>query len=224
MDATDLSRFYPRLYHVTAVENWETIQQHGLLSTSTLLDLFEVDGNRRFRIAHQRRPDFVMLEHPVHGRAILRDNKPLIESKLNNCLKDGLTPKDWYAILNDRVFFWPTWQRVETLLKAAAYRSSRHLVIEVPTDQLIEGYSDRIELSPMNSGATVPFAHPRGLNTFTALDEYDFDEWRRKRGPGKAVVEVAVLDAVEGLTEVATSATCHDPTGTREVIWKRQNC
>jgi len=60
---------------------------------------------------------------------VLRDNKPLSESKLAACLQDGLTPEDWYApedwyeILNGRLFFWPTSQRVETLLGAAAYSS-----------------------------------------------------------------------------------------------------
>lgn len=223
MDAMDLSSFFPKLYHMTAVENWETIQQYGLLSTSKLLDRFEVEDDRRFRLEYQRRPDSEILKHDVYGQAILRDNIPLIESRLKSCLQDGLTPKDWYAILNRRVFFWPTQERVMTLLNAAAYRSSHQLVIEVSTERLVTEYRDRIELSPMNSGATRPVAHPRGLGTFTALEEYDFEKWRRRRGPTRAVVEVTVLDAVEQLTEIATLVVRYDPTGTEEVVWRRQD-
>ena len=223
MNPKDLIRFHPNLYHVTDVENWESIRKHGLLSTSKLLDLFEVSGGRRFKLERQCRPNSVPLEHPVHGKAILRDNKPLAESRLESCLRDGLTPQDWYAILNCRVFFWPTWERVERLLGAAAYRWSHQLAIKVPTKRLLEACGDRIELSPMNSGATRPMAHPRGLGTFTALDDYKFEEWRRKRGPTKAVVEVTVLDAVGDIAELATSAICHCPSGDERVVWRSRS-
>ena len=221
MDVTDFVKHYPNLYHVTAIKNWEGIQRHGLLSTSMLLDRFEVDDERRHKVERERRVDFAVLNHPEHGMAVIRDNRPLIESKLRACLEDGLTPQDWYAILNRRVFFWPTLDRVKTLLGAAAYRTTPQLVIKVDTERLVKLYGDCIELSPMNSGATRPFAHPRGLSTFTSMEAYDFDARRKKSGLKNAIVEVAILDAVDNLVDVATSATRYDPNGPPRVTWRR---
>jgi hypothetical protein len=51
-------------------------------------------------ITRQRRPECRMLTHPVHGEAIITDNRPLSETKLAACLDDGLTPGAWLEILN----------------------------------------------------------------------------------------------------------------------------
>jgi hypothetical protein len=52
----ELAEQHPRLYHVTDPGNWEGIQKHGLLSTSSLLSLFEIPAARRVVIERQRRP------------------------------------------------------------------------------------------------------------------------------------------------------------------------
>ena len=222
MDAADLIEFYPRLYHVTAVENWETIRQHGLLSTSTLLDLFEVDSDRRIRLEHQRRLDSELLVHPTHGQAILRDNKPLNESMLEKCLEDNLKPADWYAILALRVFFWTTCERLDLFLKS--YSDSDQLVIVVPTELLVKNHRDRIELSTINSGATRSVLHTRGLSTFVALSDFDFDAERRRlhRSREKVVAEVTVIGAIERLTEIASTAIGLSPSGSKEVMWQQR--
>ena len=221
VEASDLIELCPHLYHVTACDNLGPILQHGLLSVSALLERFEDDDGERARRERQHRSGFETLEHPVHGRAILRDQNPLNESMLRRCLLDGLSPEDWYQILNQRVFFWPNCERAATFLRTRGYRSMRHLLIVVRTDRLIAAYSDRIELSPINSGATRSVEHKRGRSTFAALSDYDFDRWRReRRSRKKAVAEVAVRGAVEKLTRIATSAIRLDPDGTREVIWR----
>lgn len=46
-DLGELLRDCPVLYHMAARGSWESIQRHGLLSTSALLDLFGVMGDRR---------------------------------------------------------------------------------------------------------------------------------------------------------------------------------
>ncbi|MXV99420.1 MAG: hypothetical protein F4Z90_11890 [Acidimicrobiaceae bacterium] len=221
MEASDLIEFCPRLYHVTAPENWEPILHRGLLPVSGLLELFEDDDGERDRRERQHRSAFETLENPASGRAILRDQKSLRESMLRRCLLDGLRPEDWYQILNQRVFFWPNCDRVRAFLKPRHYQAMRHLLIVVRTDRLIADYSDVIELSPINSGATRSVDHKRGRSTFKALSDYDFDGWRKKRRSRKrAVAEVVVRGAVEKLTRIATSAIRLDPNGTQEVIWR----
>ena len=45
-----LIELYPRLYHMAHAGSWPMIQRHGLLSTTALLDLFEIGGERRFAL------------------------------------------------------------------------------------------------------------------------------------------------------------------------------
>ena len=40
----NITALYPPLYHMAAEGSWPSIQRHGLLSTSALLDLYEVCG------------------------------------------------------------------------------------------------------------------------------------------------------------------------------------
>ena len=46
----------PRLYHMAEMGAWEGVKRNGLLSTSSLLDLYEIEGDVRFSIESQRRP------------------------------------------------------------------------------------------------------------------------------------------------------------------------
>lgn len=167
---------------MTQAGSWPSIQRHGLLSTESLLDLFDVAEPLRTEIMTRRRANSVRLRHPVHGEAVIRDQKPLSESKLGGCLLDGLTPGEWLRILNTKVFFWVDPNRLAILRDARAYRRDRQLVLTLDTEPLVTRYSGRIILSDRNTGTTSPFAHPRGRDTFRPLDE----------NGGRRIVELAV--------------------------------
>src|SRR5580700_8058153 len=94
------------MYHMAQVRSWPSIQKHGLLSTSSLLDLFEWPRKERIAIETQQRPKSIALTHPVYGTAVIRDQKPLSEKRLASCLRGGITVKQWLLLLNRRVFFW----------------------------------------------------------------------------------------------------------------------
>ena len=51
----------PTIYHLTQVENWPSIERHGLLSTLALLDLARLDEIERERVGHQHRAERVLL-------------------------------------------------------------------------------------------------------------------------------------------------------------------
>src|SRR6267378_3822031 len=104
MEVDDLISTFPRLYHMAHVDAWDGIQRHGLLSTTALLDLFEIEGPERANIRSHRRSESVIIEHEIHGKAVIRDNKPLDDQGLLRCLTD-FSPSEWYEILNDKVFF-----------------------------------------------------------------------------------------------------------------------
>src|SRR5438128_1919702 len=86
---------YPRLYHMAEADSWPSIVKHGLLSTSALLDLFDINGNRRLSIESEHRTCCARIMHLRHGAAVIRDQKPMRETALTTCL-DGCTPRQWY--------------------------------------------------------------------------------------------------------------------------------
>jgi len=196
MTPEDLSALHPLLFHVTVAGACEGIRRHGLLPTSRLLDLFEIAGEARGRLERTRRPGRTPISHPVHGSAVLNDQLPMSEAALAKCLDDGLAPADWLALLNRRVFFWSDEAGFAGLLGARANRNRALEVLVVETLPLARAYADRIELSPINSGATLRKPARRGLPTFTPLLELSYREWRRKRGGKDRIKEVTVLGGI----------------------------
>lgn len=196
-----LIQLYPRLYHMAHEGAWPSIERHGLLSTTALLDLFEVSGGRREQLESGRRSRSEEITHPVHGSALLRDQIPLNEKKLEKALEDDLTVRDWCRILNRRVFFWASEKRLAVLQSAKQYKENRQTIVVVDTEQLVKRHEARIFLSHMNSGATQPMAFPRGYRTFLRTEDYPLAERKVRRGKSSAVVEVTVDYSIPDLCE-----------------------
>lgn len=184
MDVGDLIERYPCLYHMAEAGSWPSIHQHGLLSTSALLDLFEVNGDHRHAIESARRPRSVTIEHPEHGTAVIRDQIPLNPTILKRCLV-GMTPGEWCETLNRRVFFWTQRERLERLLGARAYRARPHDVLTLDTASLVAAHEPAITLAHLNTGTTVFRAPARGPDTFRSIVDYPIEVRRQ-------VVELAV--------------------------------
>jgi hypothetical protein len=191
----------PMLYHMAEHGSWPSIRDRGLLSTSALLDLYEVNGPERTKIEGERRAEGVPLTHSFLPMAVVRDQIPMDDVGLRRCLPAHLEPGDWYRILNGKVFFWLTRERLLRLLGAGAYRDESHDVIEVRSRPLVEAYHDKIWLCPMNSGCTKPFPHPRSESTFRRIEDYEYSKRRRKIKRGERVVELAVDYAVPNIRE-----------------------
>jgi hypothetical protein len=200
MDVDELIATYPCLYHMAEAGSWAGIRQHGLLSTSALLDLFEIDGDLRAALESARRPESVTITHPVHGTAVVRDQIPLREGPLAQCLV-GMTPVEWYRELNRRVFFWLNQGRVSGLLSGQAYRRRPHDVLTIDTASLVAAYEDQITLAPINTGSTIYNPRPRGIGTFCSIADYPFDDWRSRRSRRTAVAELAVLAGVRDIVD-----------------------
>lgn len=191
----------PVLFHMAEANSWPSIEQHGLLSATALLDLYEVTGKDRENLERKHRPEIVTIENEKIGSvAKLRDQIPMSDSGLERCLPEGSTPADWYLYLNRRTFFWLTEERLNRLLGAKAYREKEHDVLEVDTASLVSDYAEKITLSPINSGCTKPFPHPRDFNLFKNIADYPYDNWAKKRPKGERVVELAVDYGVEDIS------------------------
>jgi uncharacterized protein DUF7002 len=194
----------PTLYHMAEQGSWPSIRKFGLMSTTALLDHYEVAGATRVAIEGERRPTSVSLGSKGHGRAVVRDQFPMDDKGLTRCLEDGLSPEDWYRTLNAKVFFWLTKERLLRLLNAGTYRNQEHDVLMLDTKSLIEANVDKIWLCPINSGCTKPFPHPRGRKTFQRVRQYPYAEWKTKRKRGERIVELAVDYAVPNIEKYVT--------------------
>ncbi len=212
MDIGQLASRYPVLYHMAEDGSWESIRRLGLLSTSALLDRFGVEGESRFRIESVRRPAREAIEHPEHGRALIRDNKPMQQKALERCL-EGMTPREWYETLNRRVFFWVDRRRLLKLLGARAYRDRPHLVLELETGGLIRRHAPRVSISRINSGATFSMnSAPRGPDTFRRLADHP---------DGDPVVELAVDYAVPDVADLVLCVSRWHGAERLETLWRR---
>jgi hypothetical protein len=197
MEPAALAERYPRLWHMAEIENWGLIQAHGLLSTSALLDLFEYKGEKRDAIESRYRAESVVIEHPKLGKATIRDQGPMHSDEVVKRFLDDLTPAQWYRMLNSRVFFWLTDERLEKLLGAGLYRERPHMVLELDTAAVLERYLDQVTLSPINSGAIFPGGKARrGPQTFSRFEGYP---WKTRARSSELVVELAVDHSVPDL-------------------------
>lgn len=206
MDKQKLIDVFPKLFHMAERGSWESVQEHGLLSTSALLDLYGYTGNERAAIESCHRPSSIEINAPGRPTAVVRDQKPMSDATVRKALIDGTSPGEWYEVLNSKTFFWATRERLEGLLAARSYRDSEHDVLTVDTAALVENYEDQIVLAPMNSGCTVPFCHPRTRDLFQTISDYPFDSMvKRKGGERKAVVEVCVEGGVPDIFDMVLS-------------------
>lgn len=200
----ELTKLYPRVFHMAEAGSWESITKHGLRSTTALLDLFEYHGEERYAIESCRRPGIVRIEHDVFGTAVIRDNIPMHESALLKCL-DNCTPREWYELLNRKVFFWLSRNRLMRLLGAKAYRDKAHTVITVDTKALLALHGDRVRLAPINTGSTLYNPVRRGPATFSRIEDYPYAERRKRHKVENAVVELTVEYSIPEIAEIAVS-------------------
>lgn len=207
-----LSEAYPKLYHMAHKDSLPSIRKNGLLSTSALLDLFDVKGAERERIESMHRPDYTAIENEVLGRAWIRDQKPMSDSGLQRALPSDLSPRDWYEYLNTKVFFWASANRLNRLLGAKAYRHDWQLVLTLDSRKVLEENWERVILSPINSGCTKPYPWSRDRGTFLPPDQYPMSDWIKKRGKHDAVAEIAIEGSVTNIEAalIDASLVCFD--------------
>ena len=130
------------------------------------------------------------------------------------CLTD-MTVTEWLRLLNRKVFFWPTEQRVEEPLAAREYQAQEHLVLVIRSSSLVAIHGPETTLSPIDTGSVLYEPRPRGRDTLLSIADYPFEEWRRRRGPRTAIAEVAV-DYARCPTSCTTSSESNaDSTGGR---------
>lgn len=215
----EIASRWPVLYHMAARDSWTSIKKHGLLSTEALVDLFEVEEPVRSEILSRRRPETYEVTHPSYGVATIRDQKPMSDSGLRRALPKSVSPRQWYRLLNRKVFFWLTPTRLSTLLKASAYRADSHTILHIDSAELLARHEKHVTLAPLNSGCTKPFPHPRDRRTFRPLSKYPYED-RRRRGL-EPIVELAVDWSVPDIADLVVRVEERRADRVRRVIFRR---
>jgi hypothetical protein len=219
MNEADLVAAYPRIWHMAEDGSWPSIKKHGLLSTAELLDLHGVEGEQRSEVASKRRPECVTLARVGLPKAVIRDQKPMSDAALRKCLDEGMTPQDWYQLLNSKIFFWLSRARLRRLLGARSYRGKPQTVLTVRTETLVAAHRERILLCPINSGSTIRTPQRRGRDTFKTIADYPFEAWARKRPSSDAVAELAIEGGISDIADHVL-AVHRVADGHAEALWR----
>ncbi len=191
----------PTLYHMAERGSWPAIRQYGLLSTSALMDLYHVGDPDREHIERRHRPASVPIRGDGLPGAVVRDQIPMSDDGLRKALPARLKPSDWYALLNAKVFFWLSRERLLKLTCARTYRDAEHDVLEVDTRSLLAAHRAKVWLCPINSGCTKPFPHPRDERAFLRTGDYPYAHWRERRRATERAVELAVDHSVPDIAD-----------------------
>ena len=158
------------VYHMAEAANWPAIQRTGLHSASTLLDIAGILGqNRECLEKHQR------LTHTVLPNGVqLRDQRPMPPEALVTCLI-GISPAEWYALINTHIFFWLNPARLNR--QRAACEPRPQVVLTVDAGRLLAAYGERIALTPINTGNARRRPARRGTATFVPYAAWVLSAW-----------------------------------------------
>jgi hypothetical protein len=158
------------VFHIADAMNWKAIQRDGLLSTSALINRAGVDALVR-SVLSAYRPDGIA----AFGVGYVRDQAPMPPAALARCLDEGLTPDDWYELVNSHVFFWADPERLARHL--GALRARPQVVLTLDGPRLAEAYSSQAYVTPFNVGAARRRPARRGRRTFVPLTEWRDSGW-----------------------------------------------
>ncbi|WP_282295736.1 hypothetical protein [Stenotrophomonas sp. PS02289] len=216
MQLEKLLQRYPYVYHMAELGTWPSIQQRGLLSTTASLDALGIAGTQRTAFESAYRPEMSHLSPGAADDIVLRDQRPMPPNRLAQALPVGLTTEQWYRLINNKVFFWVSPERLGRLLRS--YGDSLHDVLRVDTASLLSAHFARTWLCHMNSGNTLPIPHYRDETIFKRIPDYPVN---RVGTPVKEVVELVVDYSVPDIANHVVDVSRVQGDTHLGVVWKR---
>jgi hypothetical protein len=200
-------RLPPRLYHLAELDNWPSIRRNGLLSATALMDLAGLQGAARNRCERRHRPADIELRPGCR----IREQARIPPAALHRCLV-GVTPAQWYALLNQRVFLWLDTARLNRQRRACDGRPQ--VVLTIDTHGLLGRYADATALTPINTGNARRNPASRGRATFVPYRQWVERGWeseakalgKRTRPRSHAPVEFTVAGGIPDVMEYLLDA------------------
>ncbi len=189
------------VYHLADAENWPSIERRGLLSATRLLELSGLSIDDQACIGKQQRRASLTLP----SGAVLRDQVPMPPSALTRCLVD-ITPTQWYALLNSKVFFWFDIERLNRQRRAGGI-SPKAVVMTIDAERLIAVHGGRAHLSAFNTGNARRRPAVRGRQSFVPYASWLESRWASEAAalgirPRPASHRPVELTVGEGLPDV----------------------
>jgi hypothetical protein len=174
MDLQKFTAERPYLYHLTSRENADNIlSTNTLFSANTLIDM--TNDALLQSVKKSRRADHQALL--IGGKLFyLRDQRPISEKALSKCLTNNWSVGDFLFHLNDRVFMWPTVDRLWKHFNR--YEKENPIIFRFSTPEILEANS-HAKFCRLNSGATRPssylggIAPRRGIESFVDAEHFD---------------------------------------------------
>jgi hypothetical protein len=185
-------------FHLAEQDNWPSIQRHGLLPARNLIERAGLNGAARRALERNRREQRTVLP----DGSVIRDNKPLPVAALQRCLI-GMTPAEWFALLNSKVFFWFDLARLDRQRRACGAHPQMLLVFE--TEILLAKYEAAAAVTPINTGNAMRQAASRGAQTFVPVMD-----WRRRQWALESAMTGKPRTASHPPVELAIAATLTD--------------
>lgn len=163
----------PFLYHLTDQKNIPLIVKYGkLFSTNSLI---ERSGKEEYFLI-KRIKRLTHYELKFNGEIFsIRDQRPISEKALKKCLTDNWECADYFEFLNNRVFMWPTIDRLSR--HYVRYVSEHPIILRFETKSIVE-INQNVKFSRLNSGATRANSYlggkppERGNETFKLAVDY----------------------------------------------------
>ena len=198
-----MARAIDRAYHLVDAGNWPSVQKLGLMSAARLM---AASGSAEDNTPRRHRPVAQRLASGV----LIRNQKPMPPAALTRCLKSGLTPEDWFELLNSKVFFWLDIERLNR--QRHACKDAPQIALLIDAARLLSNYSANATVAPINTGNAMRAAKPRNRSTFVPYDRWVEDGWTHENIPGALCrpanhrpVELTIDNAVPDIMEYVVS-------------------
>lgn len=196
----------PRVFHLSGLSNWPSIQRRGLLSARDLLDAAGLVGPRRRHDEAQRTETIRLPDGTEVGH-----QRPMPPEALARCLR-GARPGEWYDRLNRQIFFWLDPARLARFQRAGG--PAAQVLLTIDTARLLSRYGQHVYLTPINTGNARRQPAIRGPASFVPHARWCESRWEseaaalgtrprpRSHRPVELTVEVPMADALELVVEV----------------------
>jgi uncharacterized protein DUF7002 len=193
-------------FHIADAENWPSIRRSGLFSASRLIARDRLEGDAALPFAGHRATGM-----RLPSGVLIRDQSPMPPEALRRCLDPGLTPQDWYDLVNSKVYFWLDRDRLERHLAACGARAQILVAVDLPA--LVERHGQAAFLTPFNVGNARRRPASRGRRSFVPMAAWLTDRWRSEAEPGRPPrsashppAEIAIEDSVPDVMDFVLDA------------------
>lgn len=169
------------IFYFAEGENLNSNLEQGLMSTAKLLARHGLPDQEKIALLRGHRSTHLRLQG-----ILIRDQVPMPPATLAPALDDGMEPSDWYALINEHIFFWADRERLDRHLKACGFRLQYLMTFDGA--KLFRDFGDRAFVSPINSGNARRRPARRGCNMFVSYRmwiEYGWTAGQSSRPPAE---------------------------------------